>query len=158
MPAFLQGKRISRMGALTEPSTYDADLTPVDMQLGKTAYVQGEKITGTGKCFEFAEYGQSSIYPIFDENYNMKYGFLIEVGNGANVVFLSSTTDGDIVVQDVFTVNETKEGEAVKIGENKTTLTDINAFHLDGFLVIYCVDIADENTSLNFFVGKDNTI
>ena len=54
MPIRFQGKKISRMGALTEPSTYDADITPENMQRGMTAYAQGKKIVGTGKCFEFA--------------------------------------------------------------------------------------------------------
>lgn len=40
-----------------EVSTNDATLVPSDMQTGVTAYAKGKKITGTGKCFEFASYG-----------------------------------------------------------------------------------------------------
>lgn len=36
-----------------------ATVEPSDMQAGKTAVARGKKITGTGKSFEFASYGDS---------------------------------------------------------------------------------------------------
>ena len=41
-----------------EMDTNSADVQPSDMQAGVTAYARGQKITGTGKAFEFATYGK----------------------------------------------------------------------------------------------------
>ena len=41
-----------------EISTNDCDMVASDLQAGKTAVAKGRKITGTGKSFEFACYGQ----------------------------------------------------------------------------------------------------
>lgn len=158
MPIRFQGKKISRMGALTEPSSYQMTATPEEMQRGTTAIVKGEIVEGTGKCFAYAEYGQESVYPICDENGNERYGFMIEQGCNTNVLFVSTTTDGDAITQDVHIIGETQGGKAVKIGENKTTLTDMFAFQLDGVLFVYGVDIANADTAFNFFIGKDNKI
>lgn len=40
--------------------TDDANLVPSDMHSGKTAYVKGRKITGTGRAFAYAMYGSCS--------------------------------------------------------------------------------------------------
>lgn len=40
-----------------EMNTNDCDMVASDLQAGKTAVARGKKITGTGKCFEFASYG-----------------------------------------------------------------------------------------------------
>ena len=41
-----------------EVSTNDCDMIASDLQAGKTAVARGKKITGTGKSFEFATYGE----------------------------------------------------------------------------------------------------
>lgn len=41
-----------------EMNTNDCDMVASDLQTGKTAVARGQKITGTGKSFEFAYYGQ----------------------------------------------------------------------------------------------------
>lgn len=41
-----------------EVSTNDATMIASDLQAGVTAYAKGQKIIGTGKSFEFANYGQ----------------------------------------------------------------------------------------------------
>ena len=41
-----------------EQDTNDCDMIASDLQAGKTAVARGKKITGTGKSFEFARYGQ----------------------------------------------------------------------------------------------------
>lgn len=40
-----------------ELDTNSATLKPSDMQAGITAFARGKKVTGTGKSFEFAQYG-----------------------------------------------------------------------------------------------------
>lgn len=44
----------------THTDTDDADLVSSDMHIGKTAYVKGRKITGTGRSFAYAMYGSCS--------------------------------------------------------------------------------------------------
>ena len=41
-----------------EISTNDCDMIASDLQAGKTAVARGRKITGTGKSFSFASYGE----------------------------------------------------------------------------------------------------
>lgn len=41
-----------------EMNTNSCDMIASDLQAGKTAVARGKKITGTGKSFEFAYYGQ----------------------------------------------------------------------------------------------------
>lgn len=41
-----------------EISTNDCDMVASDLQAGKTAVARGRKITGTGKAFSFATYGE----------------------------------------------------------------------------------------------------
>lgn len=40
-----------------EMSTSDATVQPSDLQSGVTCYARGQKVTGTGRSFEFAMYG-----------------------------------------------------------------------------------------------------
>ena len=40
-----------------EMNTNDCDMIASDLQAGKKAVATGQKITGTGKSFEFASYG-----------------------------------------------------------------------------------------------------
>ena len=146
------------VSVLTEPSSYQLTATPEEMQRGTTALVKGKIVEGTGKCFAYAEYGQTFIYPICDEYGNERYGFMIEQNCNTNVFFISSTIDSDIIVQDVHIFGEVQEGKAVKVGVNKTTLTDIFAFQAEGMLFVYVLDILNPDTVFNFFVGKDNKI
>lgn len=41
-----------------EVDTNSATVQPADLQAGVTCFARGQKIIGTGKCFEFACYGQ----------------------------------------------------------------------------------------------------
>ena len=43
-----------------EMDTNSATVQPSDLQAGVTCFARGQKITGTGKCFEFANYGRMS--------------------------------------------------------------------------------------------------
>ena len=51
MSYIVNGIEATQVGVLLEPSTYDADITPENMQRGMTAYAKGKKVIGTGKCF-----------------------------------------------------------------------------------------------------------
>lgn len=156
MAIYFQGKKISRMGALTEPSTYDADITPENMQRGMTAYAQGKKVVGTGKCFAFASYGIYGIEEAINENGETEYCFVVNCNSDFNIIFLSAKSGGDIFTQDKFKVIE--ENEKVKIGTNITTATDIKVSLEDGFVFISMPKIENEMTQALIFIGKDNKI
>lgn len=61
-----------------EMDTNSATVQPSDLQAGVTCFAKGRKITGTGKCFEFANYGRMSTnLPMF-------------IPNGINVIQIAS--------------------------------------------------------------------
>lgn len=135
--------------------TSDADITPADMQNGKIGYANGKKVIGTGKCFEFANYGTATFDLIFDEHGNDRYGIMMKIPSITNTLFISSIPNSDIVVQEVFNITEIEENKAVKVGTNFTTNGDIFVFHSQGYIFIYCDDIQNTKSELNYFIGKD---
>ena len=153
MAIYMDGKA-HFIGALTEPSSYDADLTPVDMQHGRTAYVQGKKITGTGKCFEHAEYGYSRVSEVEDENGDVKYGLNITINPESNILILSPMLGGDVIVQTNFFLDE----GVTKVGENITAGGNVYAYYNGKHIVVYLESISSAKTKLLYFLGKDNEI
>ena len=152
MSYIVNGIEAKKVGVLLEPSTYDADITPENMQRGMTAYARGEKIVGTGKCFEFAEYGLSRLKKLS----NGFYGVAFELDMGANTFFIVTTGTGDIFAQ---TTNGVVAGEEpTKIGKNLTTSGDVYVAYIDNEVTIYTTEIKSTNTYLRVFVGKDNEI
>ena len=61
-----------------EVSTNSATVRPSDMQAGVTAFARGQKVVGTGKCFEFANYG------------NIRTNTQIYVPNEINIIEIAS--------------------------------------------------------------------
>lgn len=125
-----------------EVSTNDATLKPSDMQAGVTAYAKGQKVTGTGKSFEFANYGAVytnvplvvptviNIVEISSLNYPVQLS--IALSNMKNVDFSSIQTIGSIVI----------DGTAYPI-----TVVVSN-----GKMTISC----EKTLKLEIFYGKDN--
>lgn len=141
------------------PNTYvDADLTPEDMQKGMKGWSKGKLVVGTGKAFEFASYGKQQVDLIYDEEGNDKYGFIIEGGDKSNLIFLSSTSDGDSIQQDEFMLSGLEENTAFKIGANATTKGDVIVFFSKGFMFVYFSNTPNLNTQITYFTGKDNKI
>lgn len=157
MAIYFQGKKISRMGALTEPSTYDADITPENMQHGMTAYAQGKKVVGTGKCFEYAVYGARQLQSLKDEDGNNRYGFSIYAVTEPNIIFLASTENGDIVLQSSHIVDLADNAVAV-VGINHTSSGEVTASYSDNRLKIILGNTENQSTRLRYFFGKDNMI
>lgn len=155
MSYIVNGKKVKRVGVLLEPSTYDADITPVDMQHDKTAYVKGEKIVGTGKCFEYAEYGYSRVKEVKDQSGNVKYGLKIMTDKEINVLIISSMANGDYVAQTTFLLSK---GETNQIGENLTAGGNIYAYSDGESFIIYFEKILSTKTKLLYFLGKDNEL
>lgn len=150
-------KKIKGIFIQNAPNTYDADITAPDMQRGKTAWVKGKKVVGTGKAFAFAEYGSYLVRKISDSEGNERYGVSFGVGENTNVVFIAPTSDGDIVLQENFLVN-IKNGEITTLGINHTTGGEINACYDKDRLIVYLTAFSKKRTVLRFFVGKDNAI
>jgi hypothetical protein len=125
-----------------ELNTNDATLKASDMQAGVTAYAKGQKITGTGKCFEFASYGN------FQTNMADYMPVLI------NVIEIASI---DYPIKSVFSLYETKDVD-FSIEQNVGIVTIDN--------VEYPIAIKIENSlmtlkcekeiTLEVFCGKDN--
>lgn len=137
--------------------TYDADLTPVDMQHGKSAWVKGKKIIGTGKCFEFVQYGSKVVREIIDSDGIKRYGVPFDIEAGANIVFVAPSTIGDTIAQTNYLVNMT-EGVSVKIGQNLSDGADVYAYYKNGCLIVYLSNAPKNRTLLRLFVGKDNEL
>lgn len=154
MSYIVGGVKAKKVGVLLEPSTYDADLTPVDMQHGRTAYVKGEKIIGTGKCFEHADYGYARVNEVEDENGNIKYGLNITAKAESNILILSPMLGGDVIVQTNFFL----DGGVTKVGENITAGGNVYAYYNGEYKVVYFENISSVKTKLLYFLGKDNEI
>ena len=127
-----------------EIDTNSATVQPSDLQAGVTCFARGQKIVGTGKCFEFANYGS------IDTN------LPLIVPNMINVIEIASTTypvKSAIILNDMknidFSVPQTIGYIVVDNVENPVTLT-INS----GMLTLSC----DVSVRLQFFYGKDNYV
>lgn len=157
MAYIVNNKQIRQVSVLTEPNSYQTNIKPEDMQSGSTCVSKGEIITGTGRAFEFATYGCSSVYSVRDMNDNAKFGILIPEPAEGNILFVSAGSNGDLLTQDTYVI-DVEQGSVVIIGKNRTTESDIHVYYSDGFLCVYIDDLSATNTALNYFEGKDNLI
>lgn len=156
MAYIVNNKSIKHVGVLTEPNSYQTDIKPEDMQCGSTAVSKGKVVTGTGRAFEFAKYGQECVDAIPDENGNEVYGIMIPEPSASNVVFVSSDVDGDMIAQTLHVISI--EGSAVTIGYNKDADSDVRVMYKDGYLRLYINRMSNNGTKINYFEGKDNLI
>lgn len=155
MSFYINGSKVGRLGVLSEPPTYDADITPADMQLGTTAYAQGKKLVGTGRAFEFASYGSRAVKKIVDSQGVERYGIFFDIGEHVNVLFIAPSVDGDVVLQTNHKVDISSD-RTVKLGNNQTSGGEINAYYDVNRVIVYLTNFSQKNTILRFFVGKDN--
>lgn len=156
MSYIVNGVKAKKVGVLLEPSTYDTDTSPVDVQHGAVYYAHGERRVGTGKCFEFAEYGLKTVDLLIDTEGIERYGIDLELKEGTNLILISSAK-GDVFVQTKHLVT-LLEGTPIEIGQNVTSGGEIYALQAEGHLKIYFASLQDKNTRLRYFYGKDNEI
>lgn len=125
-----------------ELSTNDATLVASDLQAGVTAYAKGQKVTGTGKSFEFARYGQiyTNVSTLIPATIN-----IIEIASLSYPVQLS------VALNDMYTMDFSTLQTIGSIVIDGTTYP-LSAVVLDGKLTIAC----DKTTKLQIFYGKDN--
>lgn len=157
MSYIVNGIEAKQVGVLLEPSTYDADITPENMQNGMTAYAKGKKVVGTGKAFEEAGYGKRTIAAIRDTYGNEKYGISIFTEIKPNLLFIASTTEGDVVLQTNH-ILDLAENETISIGVNHSASGDLKVSYDGTHLKFYFENTDNKKTKLIYFFGKDNHI
>lgn len=125
-----------------ETNTNDATLQSSDLQAGITAYARGQKITGTGRCFEFAYYGA------FKTN---SMNFVPSIINTVEIASLDYPIKHSIALSDMVDVDfSVEQNIGVVIIDNieyPITMTIENSI-----LVLNC----EKTFTLEVFLGKDN--
>lgn len=160
MPLLLNGKKyngITLTGDRALETYAENTPPPADVQNGRVYFANGEKFVGTGRCFECAGYGSRKVQSLLDENNNERYGISIFAEAVPNIILITSTPSGDVVMQTKIIVSLTDETVEI-IGENHTSQGTINAFYENNRLVIYFENTEDIETKINYFYGKDNLL
>lgn len=124
--------------------TQDATMVASDLQAGVTCYAKGQKVTGTGKSFEFANYGRCET------------NLIDFVPSAINVIHIGSI---DYPVRMTVALNVMKtldftnaqQVAEVLIGE---TMYPITVSVQDGILDIAC----EKTITIQIFYGKDNYV
>lgn len=127
-----------------EMNTNSATMVPSDLQAGVTAFAKGKKVTGTGKSFEFANYGGTftnfpiliptsiNVIEIASTSYPIRLTLCLS--DMKNTDFSSSQDVGNVLINDI----------------EYPISVDIN----NNILQLNC----DQTISLEVFYGKDNYV
>lgn len=127
-----------------EHNTNDATMKASDLQAGITAYARGKKITGTGKCFSFAQYGawKTNLPDFVPNTIN-----IIQIGSETHPIKMTVPFQ-NMKIHD-FSSSQ-KIAEAIVDGN----IYSINASVQNGMLNISC----DKTIDIELFYGKDEYI
>lgn len=145
MKIFLGNTPVNSMRVIKhDVSTNDATMKASDLQAGITAYAKGKKITGTGKSFEFAYYGQ------------MKSNDSLFIPDSINVVQVSTTTYPMLSTTMITDTKNLDFSTPQVIGNVivNNVVHPINITVLNNEISISC----DETIVFEIFFGKDNYI
>lgn len=156
MPVHLYKTKYKGVFVQNAPNTYNADLTPENMQHGMKGWSKGKLVVGTGKAFEFARYGHKRVSVVNDPDGAEKYGIEIDVGTGTNLILITPDK-GDLFVQTKHIV-ALSEGVPVVIGRNMSSDSDVYALQSNELVKIYFSETQDFESRIRFFIGKDNEL
>lgn len=125
-----------------EMNTNDCTMVASDLQAGVTAVARGQKITGTGKSFEFAQYGQTET--------NMD----VYIPTTINVIQIGCV---DYPIQSSNKITETKNIDFTSEQTVATLLIDsepcpVTIVISGNIMSIKC----NKTVNIQFFYGKDN--
>ena len=128
-----------------ELSTNDCTATASDLQAGITCVSKGKKITGTGKCFEFATYGR------FTTNVSTYIPY-----DSINTIVVSSTDGAVKMIDEISNLRNL----------DYSTAQEIAKIILDGVEYSLTVQIVNnqimfgcaQDVSIQAMIGKDNFI
>ena len=127
-----------------EMDTNSATVVPSDLQAGVTCYARGQKVTGTGKCFSFAFYGDvQANEPWF-------------IPSDFNVIEITCT---EHPVQHIIPLKNMKDIDFVVTQNVATAIVDNNSYPItvnfaDNMLNINC----EQSMTFQVFCGKDEYI
>ena len=127
-----------------EMNTNDATVFASDLQAGVTCYARGQKITGTGKCFEFATYG------------SIQTNMAEYIPSPINVIEVASL---DYPIKNFIALNKmestdfsTEQTIGIVLVDNVEYPITVS---IDGyFLTLNC----EKTITLQVFLGKDNYV
>lgn len=128
----------------THTDTDEGDITAPDMQSGMIAFAKGVKLTGTGKAFAFASYGQMSTNEAWP------------VPSIINVIEVSSLTYPVKTNIALSSMKNTNFSTIQKIGAVTIngTAYDITAQVSNNMLTVGC----SKDISLEVFYGRDEHV
>lgn len=127
-----------------EVSTNDATLKASDLQAGVTAYARGQKVAGTGKSFEFAQYGR------FETNFPMP------IPDNINVIEIAST---DNPIQLAIPLSDMKNLDFSNINKVATVIVDGVSYDINVQVSYNLLNVTcEKDIRLQVFYGKDNYI
>ena len=127
-----------------ELDTNNCDVTPSDLQSGISCFARGQKIIGTGKCFEFARYGTAftnvatkisgviNVIEIASLDYPVQS--FIAMNDMRNIDFTNSQTIGNVIIDEI------AYPITVIITDNKITIS------------------CDKTIKFQVFYGRDNYV
>lgn len=142
MKLMLGGTPVKKM--MIHNDTMDATMVASDLQAGVTAYANGQKITGTGKSFEFAQYGK------------FKTNFPIILYGDINIIEIAST---EYPIRHIVELDNMKnvnfnEGQSVANVVVDSTEYPIATVISNGILTLQC----KQTFNIQVFYGKDNYV
>lgn len=127
-----------------EMNTNDCTMVPSDLQAGVTAVARGQKIVGTGKSFEFANYGK------------LKTNSSRYVPSNINIIELASSEHPIVLTLDLGDMKTVDFSTPKKVA---SVVVDGESYDLEVSVQSNILKVSCEHTFyLQVFYGKDNYV